>query len=127
RGGRGRPRGGTRRPQRDLTEGWPDPEIAKVAESIRSATGLVFSPSRRDAAARTLAQAMERGRTHSAVDFLAALGRDPRQLDELLADLTIGETYFFRQPAHFDLIRDEILPALGPAGVRPIRLWSAGC
>jgi chemotaxis protein methyltransferase CheR len=45
--------------------------------------------------------------------------------------LTIGETYFFRHQPHFDLLRQEILPALIEARQteeRPwLRLWSAGC
>jgi len=50
-------------------------------------------------------------------------------LDDLLAEVTVGETYFFREPQHFGFLRDEIFPGL----LRqrdpdvPLRIWSAGC
>lgn len=43
---------------------------------------------------------------------------------------TVGETYFFREPASLDLIRTHVLPALMQAqrdAGRRLRLWSAGC
>ena len=51
---------------------------------------------------------------------IAALGRH----------LTNGETYFFREPAALDALREEVLPALIEARRserRRLRLWSAGC
>ena len=51
------------------------------------------------------------------------------ELDELVADLTIGETYFFRIEEQFQALRQVILPALiqRNAGRRQLRIWSAGC
>lgn len=49
--------------------------------------------------------------------------------DMAIIQLTIGETYFFRNGAQFSALRQRILPDLmerrGP--VRSLRLWSAGC
>lgn len=39
--------------------------------------------------------------------------------------LTTNETYFFREPEHFALMRDRILPGRTPG--RTFRLWSAAC
>jgi chemotaxis protein methyltransferase CheR len=49
--------------------------------------------------------------------------------DTLLAQLTIGETYFFRNGAQFDVLRDHIVPQLRErrSALRTLRLWSAGC
>lgn len=46
-----------------------------------------------------------------------------------IAQLTIGETYFFRNAAHFAALRERVLPELleRRAGVGSLRLWSAGC
>jgi chemotaxis protein methyltransferase CheR len=41
--------------------------------------------------------------------------------------LTIGETYFFREPAHFDLLRDELLPSAIAHRSDPVVLVSAAC
>ena len=49
--------------------------------------------------------------------------------DAVLAELTVGESYFFRDAAQLDLLATDILPPrLESHGVnRPLRIWSAGC
>ena len=42
--------------------------------------------------------------------------KEPRLLDELLSAVLVGETFFFREPAHFELVReamDEMRATLG--------------
>lgn len=98
------------------------------AVELRRSLGLVFPPSR--------AEAFEGGIVRAA----AALGELPAKLllrlsegdraviEALALELTIGETYFFRHPHHFDLLRATLrkLSLLRATG-DPIRLWSAGC
>jgi len=54
---------------------------------------------------------------------------DAEALDDLLVQTTVGETYFFRDPRQFTIMRTRILPELQSR--RPcdhkLRLWSAGC
>lgn len=45
----------------------------------------------------------------------------------LIDAVTTNKTDFFREPAHFDFMRDETLPALAERGVRRVRAWSAAC
>lgn len=47
----------------------------------------------------------------------------------LEAEITIGETFFFRYAEQFTALRRTILPELIEArrGVRSLRIWSAGC
>lgn len=55
--------------------------------------------------------------------LLDALRRgDPAAVDALTARVTVGETYFFRDPQHFELL-GEVLAAADA----PVTLWSAGC
>jgi chemotaxis protein methyltransferase CheR len=53
------------------------------------------------------------------------------QLDVLAAHLTVGETYFFREPRSFECLERRILPELAldrrRVGRRYLRIWSAGC
>ncbi len=46
---------------------------------------------------------------------------------ELVNSLTTNLTSFFREPHHFDFIREQIVPARRRAGVKRLRIWSAGC
>ncbi|MEI7743462.1 MAG: CheR family methyltransferase [Chloroflexota bacterium] len=54
----------------------------------------------------------------------------PRERQVLIDRLTVGETYFRREPAAFEALEQEVLPRLlaARAGTtRSLRLWSAGC
>lgn len=41
--------------------------------------------------------------------------------------VTTNKTDFFREPKHFDFMRDVALPQLYASGVRQIRSWSSAC
>ena len=64
-------------------------------------------------------------------ELLASVKADsaPRWLFELVQHLTVGETYFLRDPAQIAALRDTILPdVLGRRSAdRRLRMWSAGC
>ena len=45
----------------------------------------------------------------------------------MLDALSTNLTAFFREPRHFDFLRQVVLPAMKQADNRKIRIWSAGC
>ena len=49
--------------------------------------------------------------------------------DLILAHLTIGETYFFRNGPQFDALRQQIIPDIlrRRTDTHGLRVWSAGC
>lgn len=105
---------------------WTDPAYREVATLIGERTGLVFPASRHADVEAALRHVLP---DPSDLDRLAGLlAAEDEAREELVARLTIGESYFFRDPAQFELLRNEVLPALADArsGV-PLRLWSAGC
>ncbi len=55
-------------------------------------------------------------------DLVASLAEGEGPIERVVDEVMVGETHFFREPAHFALLR-EVLPTI--AG--PIRIWSAGC
>jgi chemotaxis protein methyltransferase CheR len=60
--------------------------------------------------------------------YLAYLERDPegQELAIMVDALTTNKTSFFREPQHFDYLRQQILPQLLARG-DSMRFWSAGC
>ena len=53
-----------------------------------------------------------------------------REIEILASHLTVGETYFYREPAVFAALETHLLPPLiaaRRATSRSLRLWSAGC
>lgn len=55
--------------------------------------------------------------------------RSPRLLQEAIEAMLTPETFFFRDAAPFQALKDKILPALlrRPGGDRRLRFWSAAC
>jgi chemotaxis protein methyltransferase CheR len=84
---------------------------------------------------RALVEATRQARVRSPEALLARLGALPDDASEwsfLARRLTVGETYFFRDRALFDVLEQRVLPGLIAARRRdhgPWRLsvWSAGC
>ena len=104
------------------------PYIELVLGAIRQRTGLTPTPSRRQDFETGIARAMARAGIADAAAFVDHLDNDGRSLDALVEDLTVAETYFFREPAQFDMLRREILPRRCANRPDPeLRLWSAGC
>ena len=70
---------------------------------------------------------MERLRL-DAFDLRRAISEPGNARDMLVTELTIGETFFFREPGQMEFLRDSVLPLLsGQIGSsRPLRVWSAG-
>lgn len=51
------------------------------------------------------------------------------EIDALIDVVTTNKTDFFREPRHFELLRERVLPALASCGSdsRGLTVWSAGC
>jgi chemotaxis protein methyltransferase CheR len=102
--------------------------VALAEEVVRRRTGLVFPETRRDVLAGAIARGVERSGAPDLDSYLARVEAEPELLDDLVAEITVGETYFCRDPEQLAVIRDEVLPSLlrvRPGG--PLRIWSAGC
>jgi chemotaxis protein methyltransferase CheR len=104
---------------------------AAVAEVLRLAgerAGLVFSAGQAELAAAAVRRAMQRTGVRDPADFLGLAAAGTGAWEVLLEELSVGETYFFREPDQLAFIRDTVLPELaaraGPGGVRA---WSAAC
>ena len=104
------------------------------ATSSPSAPDCIFPPERRADLQRALAAAAaEFGFADSAscaAEWLLSAPLTRPQLHTLASHLTIGETYFFREPHTFDALAGHILPALirrRRGRDQRLRLWSAAC
>jgi chemotaxis protein methyltransferase CheR len=111
----------------------PDALLPRVSAAIAAHTGLHFPEERRNDLQRGLADAAaELGfeDARSCANWLLSGEPTKPQLDTLASHLTIGETYFFREPKAFAALATEILPALiqkRRGNEQRLRLWSTAC
>lgn len=105
-----------------MTRSLPGPLREAFADWARDAVGMVFRGVREDSLEDAVRHAArELGNEPPAL--LDALRRGDRgSADALVSRLAVGETYFFRDAAHFDFL-DRVLADAR----RPITIWSAGC
>lgn len=102
-------------------------DLATITDWLAEQTGLVFDGSHADRMADTVGRAYQGSGAASPGDYIEILQHDPVAYDTLTDRLTIGETYFFREPRHFELLRSRIAPERATLHLRPLRVWSAGC
>jgi chemotaxis protein methyltransferase CheR len=109
-------------------QAWSSPGLARIADIVRERTGLVFPAARMVDVEAVVRRAMARRRIDAIEALADLLEHDARVRDSVVAELTIGETYFNRDGAQFELLRTKLMPhLLGLRGDRPVRVWSAGC
>ncbi len=108
-----------------LSAGFTDPAFREVSLIAREVAGLVFPPNREPSAEAGMRRAMSTLRLTSPRALLDAIQLPGDARDALLAELTVGESYFFRDEPQVRWVLGEILAA----GATPstLRLWSAGC
>lgn len=104
-------------------------QLVEVEHIVRRRAGLTLQATLLETKQRCVLAAYHRSGAASAEQYIDRLRDDQELLDELLDELTIGETYFFRTPQQFrqleSLIFPEILRRRGAD--HTIRIWSAGC
>ena len=100
-----------------------------ILRLLGARTGLAFRSDQQEGTRHGIQRAMSRSQVKDVFQFAKLIERDPGALDNLIVELTVGETYFIREPAHFEFIRHDVLPEirLRRGADHIIRLWSAGC
>jgi len=103
--------------------------LAELRDRIRRRAGLNFPESRMPDLEAGIRRAMTSAGTGDIRAFAQRLETEAAVFDTLIANLTVGETYFFREPAQFEVLRSRVLPDLrrGLSDGAKLRIWSAGC
>jgi chemotaxis protein methyltransferase CheR len=106
-------------------------DFDRVASLARSAWGLALEPHKRDLVYSRLARRLRALRLCDFDAYFQLLAGPDGEEERvhLLTALTTNVTSFFREPHHFDILRQHIAPQLRRRALarRPVRLWSAGC
>jgi len=104
--------------------------FTRLAELIHGYSGIKMPASK---------QTMLEGRLRRRVRMLSADSLDgycrylfeadglESEIVQLIDAVTTNKTEFFREPAHFRFIADQVLPAHARTGHKMIKAWSAAC
>ncbi len=106
-----------------------DQALGQVAALLRARTGHEFSLYKRNTVMRRIDRRMGVHQVAALADYVRYLEANPAEVDLLFRELLIGVTSFFRDPALWEVLGQEVLPALcagRPAG-SVLRAWVPGC
>jgi chemotaxis protein methyltransferase CheR len=112
-----------------MPNAWTDPGYEAIASWLHAHTGLVFGPNRCQDAEAGIRRVMAKAGIADIAICRQLLGSSRIPLDDFVTELTVGETYFFRDPNQYDFIRHELIPAVRRrhGHGHALRAWSAGC
>lgn len=95
---------------------------------IKEKCGLSFEDSREPILAKGIEARLSERALASRDEYLAILAREPDEFNRLVNLVTVNETYFFREPIHFTILTEQLLPEIAArANDRKIRIVCAGC
>jgi chemotaxis protein methyltransferase CheR len=100
-----------------------------LRDLLERAAGLVFDEARRESIGYSVSERMRAIGLRDVPSYLARLA-DPVERQQLIDEVTIQETHFFRNPPQVRALRMHVLPELlrhAEANGRRLRIWSAGC
>ncbi|MGP0173015.1 CheR family methyltransferase [Pseudomonas sp. NCHU5208] len=104
-----------------------DREFAQFRQLIYDIAGISLSETKKPLVAGRLSRRLREFELDSYGDYLRLLNQSPAELQICVDLLTTNETYFFREPKHFDFLRERLSePGFVPSG-RPLRIWSGAC
>lgn len=106
-----------------------DRHFRSIVDLIQSRVGIQLPPSKRtmlEGRLRKRMRALDLGTLDAYGRHLFDEGHLAEEYVHLVDCVTTNKTDFFREPAHFDILRQEIVPQLARAGSRPLlKIWSA--
>ncbi len=102
-----------------------DKEFQQFRGMIFEIAGISMSEAKKPLVSGRLAKRIRQHGLPSYGDYFSLLMRERAELQVAVDLLTTNETYFFREPKHFNFLRERILPELGSRAT--VRIWSGAC
>ncbi|WP_374348177.1 protein-glutamate O-methyltransferase CheR [Chitinimonas sp.] len=103
-----------------------DAEFHMYQALVERLTGIHLAPIKRAMLYGRLSRRLRECGLNNFSEYFRLIddGGDPDERQTAVDLITTNETYFFREPKHFDALRNQLLPGLTG---RPLRVWSAAC
>ena len=100
-----------------------------VFSHLRLRTGHDFTNYKRPTLLRRIERRINMHNLSNLPAYAAFIGQHPDEVTALLKDLLISVTNFFRDKRAFDVLEQEVIPAIiqGKKSEEQVRIWVAGC
>ena len=111
-------------------DGLSDRDFRRLAELIHSYSGIKMPPGKRTMLEGRLRRRVRATGSASLADYCRSLFEEDglaQELVDLIDAVTTNKTEFFREPTHFDFLRDRGLSMLIRPERRALKAWSAAC
>ena len=101
----------------------------KVVILLRSQTGHDFSLYKKNMVYRRIERRMGIHQIDQITSYVRFLQENPQELELLFKELLIGVTSFFRDPAAWEVLKAQVIPALlkDRPHSQALRVWIPGC
>jgi chemotaxis protein methyltransferase CheR len=105
-----------------------DDDFEALRKLVKQITGINLSDQKRELVYGRLARRLRALQLDSFAEYRELLDEDGGQeLVQFCNAITTNLTAFFREPHHFDYLRDHVLTPMLAGTQRRLRIWSAGC
>lgn len=106
-------------------------EFDKIRSFIESHCGIKLPPTKKQMVEGRLRKRIRKfgfSTYGEYLDFVFNSGGAHEEIVSLIDVITTNKTDFYREPGHFEFLRDRVLPYLLQSNENPrIKIWSAGC
>lgn len=109
-------------------------EFEGICDLVRSSAGITLGGSKRALVVSRLSKRLRHHGYTTFAQYLVHLHEHDvggAEMLEMINCITTNKTEFFREPHHFEWIREHLVPMLRQrakaSGRRSVRIWSAGC
>jgi chemotaxis protein methyltransferase CheR len=108
-----------------------EPGVALIKQIIKQKSGLDCDQYKDNYLGRRLAVRMRAAGVKDHMEYADLIRRNEEEFRQLIDELTINVTQFYRDPPVFNALAEEIIPLIILAKAKrnqhTIRIWSAGC
>ena len=105
-----------------------DEDFESIRALVKSLTGINLTLQKRELIYGRLAVRVRALGVRTFREYRQIVAAEPDEQIRMCNAITTNLTAFFREPHHFDHLRDQVLPAHRErSGQRRLRIWSAGC
>src|SRR5262245_34579797 len=107
----------------------PDPAFENLLEFLRDNRGFDYTSYRRPSLMRRCGKRLQAVGAKNYEEYKDYLETHPEEYSELFNTILINVTGFFRDKEAWDLLAQEVIPAIVAAkdARLPVRVWSPGC